>query len=329
MIVEETNDSNDPLSRLLNSLSFSDWRAGETILELSSAVVVPAGYVSFYVVRSGHCRLSVDSVPKPVGLSAGDGVLLAHGTRHALQAVDNYHDSATSVTPPFRQVFACDVALRTLPPRDGATLVFGHVSVGQIGGSSFKKGLPKLWTGKITGTDETFRMVTEERQSAAFGRQAIIDQLVRLLFIKALRSIILNSASTGTSSSIWYAATADPLVGPVLALIHSQPQNPWTVSTLAREVDMSRSAFSERFRDAVGRPPLQYVTEVRMQKACDLLGHSELGIKEIASLVGYESSSSFTTVFKRWTGLSPARYRKRGNSPPQDLKSSSRESVTH
>jgi AraC-like DNA-binding protein len=169
-------------------------------------------------------------------------------------------------------------------------------------------------------------MVTEESQFLRPGSQAVIDQLVRLCFIKTLRSLILNSGSAGLSTGVWLA-TSDPLVGPALALIHTRPQTHWTVSALAREVDMSRSAFAERFRKVVGSPPLQYVTEVRMQKACDLLLDSELGVKEIAALVGYESSSSFTTVFKRRIGLSPALYRNQRISQPQDLNSSSREAA--
>jgi AraC-like DNA-binding protein len=105
------------------------------------------------------------------------------------------------------------------------------------------------------------------------------------------------------------SVVSDPAIGLVVGLLHNQPGDPWTVASLARWTNMSRSAFSERFRDVIGQPPLHYLTEVRMARACHMLTNTELSVKQIAALVGYESPSSFTNAFKRWNGTSPANYR--------------------
>ena len=112
-----------------------------------------------------------------------------------------------------------------------------------------------------------------------------------------------------TKSELLASPIFDPFIRPALVLIHSEPDKPWTVANLARHVQMSRSAFSDRFRDVVGVPPLQYLTQFRMRRACELLCNSKLGVKQIAAMVGYESPSSFTSAFKRITGASPASYR--------------------
>jgi AraC-like DNA-binding protein len=111
----------------------------------------------------------------------------------------------------------------------------------------------------------------------------------------------------------WIQAALDSAIGPVLAMLHESPAKPWTVAMLARQAHMAKSAFSERFRAAVGQPPLKYLTEYRVKLACQLLRGSDFGVKEIAKSVGYESASSFSNAFKRWVGVSPADYRRSGN----------------
>jgi AraC-like DNA-binding protein len=95
-------------------------------------------------------------------------------------------------------------------------------------------------------------------------------------------------------------------------VIHSRPEAAWTVTSLAEQVNMSKSAFSERFREVVGKPPLHYLTEYRLRKACQLLSETRLGVKEISSQVGYDSVSSFSTAFKRWIGNSPSAFHRNG-----------------
>jgi AraC-like DNA-binding protein len=83
----------------------------------------------------------------------------------------------------------------------------------------------------------------------------------------------------------------------------------WTVASLADEVAISRSAFSARFTTMVGKPPLEYLTEWRMYRACVLLATSQVGLKEIAAQVGYDSAAGFSKAFTRWARTSPRAYR--------------------
>lgn len=75
---------------------------------------------------------------------------------------------------------------------------------------------------------------------------------------------------------------------------------------------MSRSAFSARFREVVGEPPMRYLTRHRLIRAAEHLRANERSIFEIASLCGYESPVSLTKAFRRQFGTSPARYRRSG-----------------
>jgi AraC-like DNA-binding protein len=72
---------------------------------------------------------------------------------------------------------------------------------------------------------------------------------------------------------------------------------------------MSRSAFSEHFSRTFGRTAMEYVKEVRLRKAAELLASTRQPIKAIAIDVGYQSRSHFTHAFKGVHGLHPSAYR--------------------
>jgi AraC-like DNA-binding protein len=59
----------------------------------------------------------------------------------------------------------------------------------------------------------------------------------------------------------------------------------------------------------MGRPPLAYLTECRMDEAEALLSDTDLGIAQIARFVGYADAFGFSAAFKRLKGLSPSAYR--------------------
>lgn len=75
---------------------------------------------------------------------------------------------------------------------------------------------------------------------------------------------------------------------------------------------MSRSAFFERFRLAIGCcTPIEYATALRMAVARDLLQHGDLTVAETAYRVGYGSASAFAVAFLRQEGLPPGLFAKR------------------
>jgi len=80
------------------------------------------------------------------------------------------------------------------------------------------------------------------------------------------------------------------------------------VAQLAKEAALSRSAFFERFSNAVGAAPMEYLLAWRMALAKNLLRTSKNGVAEVAELVGYSSASAFSVAFSRHVGLSPTRY---------------------
>ena len=82
-----------------------------------------------------------------------------------------------------------------------------------------------------------------------------------------------------------------------------------SIDALAAEYYLSRSRFSHIFKNVTGTSPLQYVTQMRMQKAKDMLLHTDLPVCRIAQEVGYPDQNYFSRIFRRETGMTPSEFR--------------------
>ena len=94
--------------------------------------------------------------------------------------------------------------------------------------------------------------------------------------------------------------------------IHSLAHYVHTISLdeIAAEVGMNRSAFCSYFKRCKGMTFSQFVTQYRLNTACELLKHSQKQISEICFAVGFNDVPHFNRVFKELEGVSPKDYRK-------------------
>jgi AraC-like DNA-binding protein len=152
------------------------------------------------------------------------------------------------------------------------------------------------------------RLIARESAFRQPGVEVVLNRLTELLFIQVIRLWIAQQAEASVG---WVGALRDQPISAALGLIHQSPEYKWTVKELAEAAALSRSAFSARFTELVGEPPLTYLTRWRMLRATRLL-KNEVRMETIAELLGYESEAAFRKAFKREVGLPPARYRKLG-----------------
>lgn len=82
-----------------------------------------------------------------------------------------------------------------------------------------------------------------------------------------------------------------------------------TVLDLAERYEMSPNYFSSIFKQEIGVSAVNYFTDMRMQKAQELLSRSDNSVVDIAKKVGYEDSQYFFRVFKKNVGMTPLQYR--------------------
>lgn len=84
-----------------------------------------------------------------------------------------------------------------------------------------------------------------------------------------------------------------------------------TVESVLEFCPLSRSHFHAVFKEVTGKTFLEYLTEIRVSKAKEQLADAEVPIAEIATMVGFATSSYFGQLFRSVTGLSPSQYRHR------------------
>ncbi|MBT2759813.1 response regulator [Paenibacillus sp. ISL-20] len=82
-----------------------------------------------------------------------------------------------------------------------------------------------------------------------------------------------------------------------------------SIKTVCSRIFMSTSYFSALFKTHTGRTFVEYVTEVRMEKAKELLKHSSMKTYEIAAKTGYQDPQYFSVLFKKHIGDTPTEYR--------------------
>ena len=79
---------------------------------------------------------------------------------------------------------------------------------------------------------------------------------------------------------------------------------------LAKMENMCMTAYNKAFKYQFGKSPINYIIGMRMQLAIELLETSDISIKEISFMCGYDNFNYFTRIFKQYIGKTPSEYRK-------------------
>ena len=94
------------------------------------------------------------------------------------------------------------------------------------------------------------------------------------------------------------------------------------IGELAAQCGMDRFAFSRLFHQTYGCSYREFLMRARIDRACKLLGSSNVSVTEAAGLAGFADSSYLARVFRRYLGASPKQYCARGASPTVELSDS-------
>ena len=100
-------------------------------------------------------------------------------------------------------------------------------------------------------------------------------------------------------------------LGNVIGCLDRDYQKEWKLDELIEIAHMSKSSFLETFKKATGHSPLNYLMQIRIQRAITLMRQPELNITEIAYSVGFNDSNYFTRQFRKLTGKTPREYRQK------------------
>ena len=268
----------------------------------------------FHLVLDGRAMLTLgEPGATPAELSAGDLVLLPHGSAHLMQ------DRRDSPAPPLDRILAersAEAAERLAYGGDGprTTLLCGGFALASGLPENLLSLLPVVLVLDTTSSgisrwlEPAFGLLRDETARDAPGMSAVLAKLADVFLTEIVRRYL--SGLDLMTAPVPPAAAGDPSVGTALMLLRSQPDAPWTVADLARKVDMSRTAFAARFRELVGEPPMTYLARARLGHAAGYLSATDKTVRQIAHMVGYENESSLSKAFRRAFGRAPGEYRR-------------------
>lgn len=107
------------------------------------------------------------------------------------------------------------------------------------------------------------------------------------------------------------------VVAPLLDQVRGNLAASWSLRRMADECRMSTRTFIRRFTEATGCPPGEWLVAERVEEAKRKLNAGELGIDEIAAVVGMGSPDTLRHHFRKQVGVSPSEYRARFGAKPQ------------
>jgi AraC-like DNA-binding protein len=271
--------------------------------------------LAVHAVVEGRAWLWLDDPDSSLELAPGDIALVRGGSDHHIA-----HEPGAACLEPdaFRAQRAHDESSddqRATVFLCGAYRLAGDIGQGLL--DALPPILP-LFAAVGDPLHDVIALVSRELAASAPGQQTVLDRLLDVLLVLAIRTSFQQS----TTSPRWFQASTDPRLSPALQAIHSNAARTWTVPELAAVSGQSRAAFARTFQQSLGQAPMQYLTDWRMTLARDHLRAGELTLAQIADLTGYGSPYAFAAAFRRHHGQPPGSWRKqelvRSNPEPTD-----------
>jgi len=265
--------------------------------------------ICYHVITQGTCWACVGDDP-PIALKAGDIIMLPHGDTHVLCSTVGMRKSPNMSMYRWPDDGQLPINISVGESGEPAHFVCGFLGCDARPYNPLLSALPRVIrvNDRSGGAIATFiNFALAESKSPRIGGGAVLGHLSELMFVDAVRRYLETLPDDRTD---WLAGLRDPFVGRALTTLHRYPAREWTLESLAREVGLSRSALAERFTEFVGKPPMQYLANWRMQLAANHLTSGLESVAVIANRVGYESEAAFSRAFKKAVGTPPSEWRK-------------------
>jgi len=308
------------------------WVTEAAAASVMAPAVMPGAehMMEFHVVTEGSCWAGVVGEPL-LRVGRGDVIVFPHGDAHVLSSTPGLRAAAAAdflsgwrapQLPFMLQQGLNQCELKSPEPLDSgsapskqASLLCGFLGCDRRPFNPLLGTLPKMIHVPAAlldpGVDHWIvhfiRLAKAESTSKRPGGEVVLERMSEMMFVDVLRH---HLDSLPQDERGWLAGLRDRHVGRVLGLMHDSPAENWTLELLADRVGLSRSALHERFLQFIGMPPMQYLTNWRMQIASRLLLQTHAPLAAIAVDAGYESESAFSRAFKRSAGVPPSVWRR-------------------
>ncbi len=150
--------------------------------------------------------------------------------------------------------------------------------------------------------DVILEQLIEEEYRSFPGSESIIKGLfIRLLFCLGKDYTMMRYADKRSGHD-------QILLFEIEKIIRDAPSN-ITTALLEKKFHYHRNYYNHLFQKYRGKSLREYIQEIRIKKACELLESTDFSVKKIANMVGYENTNFFYNLFEKITGTKPKQYR--------------------
>ncbi|SHG04894.1 AraC-type DNA-binding protein [Chryseobacterium sp. OV279] len=146
----------------------------------------------------------------------------------------------------------------------------------------------KDWNGKITKNDSA-----------------------KYFFLKALKGILPEKRDKKLAFPVQHPFPKDETLLKIAKYIHANLEKPLTIESTAKEFGMSTRTLSRRFKEILGMNYVRFLRALRITRSLELMMEGKYNMYEIAMMVGYNSLSSFSNIFKKVIGIPPSEYQQK------------------
>ena len=238
-------------------------------------------------VENGALNLTVHS--KVITLHAGEFCFINSGEMHEIKSLGESRHLAIVFNPNILDFTLYDACQHNfIRPVTGGKLVFPTLC------SALP---PKDYEKIIFHMQEIRNLYDSLPSSASLSIKIHILQVLELLF---RTSCFLENT---------HSSEKEDVLKKIIEYIHTNYANPIALQTLADLCFMSPNYFCHYFKQKTGKPPIAFINEYRIQKACQMLSDSELPVSQIALSVGFDNFSYFIRKFREYKGVTPKKYR--------------------
>lgn len=155
---------------------------------------------------------------------------------------------------------------------------------------------------------EPLLKMIENLRNATPTNKTAFSFTVAMMANDVLRNIVLllNPETTESTNQ------ASNIIAESISYMYEHFHRPINISTLCKELHISRGYFSTIFEASVKQSPYRFLQNIRLQRATELLlKNPSLRVYEIAEIVGFSSTAQFCKAFKKNNNLNPLEYRKK------------------
>lgn len=158
--------------------------------------------------------------------------------------------------------------------------------------------------------DKAWRLVkeySEEQPEFQLMVKALIIEML-VLILRSLEKVQDNTVTLALSKN---AKRKQYLVNHAIYYLENHHTQEITLEQLADTLYVSPTYLSKVFKESTGMSPINYLIQVRLKHAKELLANEQLTIREISQAVGYQDAYHFSKLFKKYYGVSPSQLAKK------------------